>query len=106
LHCHLTAHQVVLPQLVWLELLVGQRSPAERKILDVIRASCCWEPLTEDDGRMAEEVADKLRTRGGYLGASDLLIFCVARRLGAKPLHHDEDFTRVFKLADFAPLRL
>jgi len=106
LHRHLTAHEVVLPQLVWLELLVGQRSPAERKILDVIRSSCRWEPLTEDDGRMAEEIADTLRQRGNYLGASDLLIFCVARRLEAKLLHHDEDFTRVLKLPDFAALRV
>jgi predicted nucleic acid-binding protein len=106
LHRHLTAHEVVLPQLVWLELLVGQRSPAERKILDVIRATCRWEPLLEHDGWIAEQVAETLRARGKHLGASDLLIFCVARRLEAKLLHHDEDFTRVLKLPDFTSLRV
>ena len=46
-----------------------------------------------------------LRTKGGFLAASDLLILAVARRLDAKLLHHDEDFTRVLKLPDFAAQR-
>ena len=106
LHHYLAAHEVILPQLVWLELPIGQRSPTERKILDVIRHTCRWEPLTESDGQMAETIADTLRTRVGDLGASDLLILSVARRLGAKLLHHDEDFTRVLKLPDFAARRV
>jgi predicted nucleic acid-binding protein len=59
----------------------------------------------EHDGQIAEQVAETLRARGRHLGASDLLILCVARRLEAKLLHHDEDFTRVLKLPDFASLR-
>jgi len=97
--------RAVMLQWVWLELVVGFRSPAERNFLQDIRSVCCWEPLTESDGTAAEQVAAMLRAKGRFLGASDLLVLSTARRLGAKLLHHDEDFTRVLKLPDFALLR-
>ena len=98
--------RAVMSQLVWLELVVGFRSPTERNLIHDIRSVCKWEPLTEADGMAAEQTAVSLSAKGGYLGASDLLVVAVARRLGAKLLHHDEDFTRVLKLPDFAALRL
>ncbi len=96
---------VVLPQLVWLELQVGLRSSAEREYLADLRAVSQWEPLTETDGLEAERLAALLRGKGVALPAGDLLILTVAHRLGLPLLHHDEDFTRVLKLPDFAPLR-
>ena len=98
--------RAVMPQLVWLELVVGFRSPAEREFLRDIRSVCRWEPLTEADGAAAEEIATTLRSKGGFLAASDLLILAVAHRLGAKLLHHDQDFTRALKRPDFAALRV
>ena len=97
---------VVLPQLVWLELQVGLRSPAEREYLLDLRAVSRWEPLTETDGLEAEQLATLLRGKGVVLTAGDLLILTVAHRLSLPLLHHDVDFTRVLKLPDFAALRV
>jgi len=96
----------VLPQIVWLELQVGLRSPQEREYLLDMRAVCQWEPLSEADGQEAEKLATVLRKKGVVLAASDLLILTVAWRLGAPLLHHDEDFTRALKLPEFARQRL
>ncbi len=96
---------VVLPQIVWLELQVGLRSPQEREFLLDVRSVSRWEPLTESDGLEAERLATLLRGKGVVLPAGDLLILTVARRLGAVLLHHDEDFTRALKLPEFARLR-
>lgn len=96
----------VLPQIVWLELQVGLRSPLEREYLLDMRAVCHWEPLSESDGLEAERLAAVLRKKGVVLAASDLLILTVAWRLGAPLLHHDEDFTRALKLPEFARQRL
>lgn len=98
--------RAVMLQWVWLELFVGLRSPAERNFLQDIRSVCRWEPLTEADGIAAEPIAATLRTKGGFLAASDLLILSTARRLDAKLLHHDEDFSRVLKLSEFSSLRI
>lgn len=98
--------RAVMLQIVWLELVVGFRSPTERNLIHDIRGVCKWEPLTEADGLAAEQIAASLRAKGGYLGASDLLVVAVASRLGAKLLHRDEDFTRVLKLPEFAALRV
>jgi predicted nucleic acid-binding protein len=97
--------RAVMLQIVWLELVVGFRSPAERNFLREIRGVCRWEPLTENDGTAAEQIAVNLRAKGGFLGASDLLVLTAARRLNAKLLHHDEDFTGVLKFPDFARMR-
>jgi len=96
----------IMPQLVWLELTVGLRSPAEQRFLREVRSVCRWEPLSESDGAEAEKLAEGLRKQGVVLAASDLLILTVARRLGAGLLHHDEDFTRALKLPEFARLRV
>ena len=96
----------IMPQLVWLELTVGLRSPAEQRFLREVRSVCRWEPLSESNGAEAEKLAEGLRKQGVVLAASDLLILTVARRLGAGLLHHDEDFTRALKLPEFARLRV
>lgn len=98
--------RAVTQQIVWLELVLGFRSPTERNFLQDIRGVCRWEPLAEADGTAAEQIAANLRTTGGFLGASDLLVLTATRRLDAKLLHHDEDFTRALKLPDFARMRL
>ena len=95
-----------MPQLVWLELQVGLRSPAEREYLLDVRAVSQWEPLAEADGLEAERLAAVLRKQGEVLAASDLLILTVAHRLGVPLLHHDEDFTRALKLPEFIGQRL
>jgi len=95
----------VLPQIVWLELLVGLRSPEERAYLMDLKAVSQWEPLSEADGMAAEKLAALLRKKGVVLAATDLLVLTVAHRLGLPLLHHDEDFTRALKLPDFAPQR-
>lgn len=97
---------VVLPQLVWLELQVGLRSPAEREYLLDLRAVSHWEPLSETDGIEAERLATIMRGKGVTLPAGDLLILTVAHRLKLPLLHHDQDFTRALKLPDFAALRV
>ena len=96
----------MLPQWVWLELQVGLRSPAERAYLLDLRAVSQWEPLTETDGLEAEQLATLLRGKGVVLTVGDLLILTVAHRMNLPLLHHDEDFTRVLKLPDFAALRI
>lgn len=96
----------VMPQTVWLELVVGMRRPAEQAFLAEVRSVCTWEPLSESDGNEAEALAALLRKKGVVLGASDLLILTVAKRLDAQLLHHDEDFTRVLKLPEFARQRV
>ncbi|HTO04510.1 MAG TPA: PIN domain-containing protein [Opitutus sp.] len=95
----------VLPQIVWLELYVGLRSPEERNYLTDLKAVSQWEPLSEDDGMAAEKLADLLRKQGVVLAASDLLVLTAAHRLRLPLVHHDEDFVRVLKLPEFAFLR-
>ena len=98
--------RAVMSQLVWLELVVGLRSPAEQIFLAEVRSVCRWEPLSESDGIEAERLAALLRKKGVVLPASDLLILTVAHRLGAHLLHHDEDFTRALKLPEFVGQRV
>lgn len=97
----LREQRAVMPQLVWLELTVGLRSPAEQRFLQEVRSVCRWEPLCEADGCEAERLAAILRKKGVVLVASDLLILTVAWRLGVPLLHHDEDFTRALRLPEF-----
>lgn len=98
--------RAVMSQFVWLELMVGLRSPGEQRFLQEVRSVCRWEPLAEADGLEAERLATVLRKQGVVLAASDLLILTVAHRLGVPLLHHDEDFTRALKLPGFAGQRL
>jgi predicted nucleic acid-binding protein len=94
----------ILCQLVWLELIVGYRSPTEQRMLRDYRATAQWEPLRAEDGMKSEGFAAILRGRGCHLGASDLLILAAADRLGAKLIHHDRDFVPVLALPQFAHL--
>lgn len=96
----------VLPQIIWLELVAGLRSPEERSYVADIRTVSHWEPLTESDGFEAEKLASLLHKKGLVLPASHFLILTVAKRLDAQLLHHDEDFTRVLKLPEFAGQRV
>ncbi|HEX3728493.1 MAG TPA: PIN domain-containing protein [Opitutaceae bacterium] len=96
----------VLYQLVWLELVVGYRSPREQRVLRDYRAICRWEPLSAEDGAKAEALADLLRRKGRTIGASDLLVMAAADRLGAKLIHHDDDFDQALGLTEFAHLAL
>ena len=96
----------VMPQIVWLELFVGLRSPEERDYLFDLKSVSHWEPLSEVDGVEAEKLAELLRKKGVVLTATDLLVLTVAHRLRIPLWHHDEDFTRVLKLPDFAALRV
>ncbi len=102
----LREERAVMSQLVWLELVVGLRSPAEQRFLQEVRSVCRWEPLSEADGSEAEKLATVLRMKGVVLAASDLLILTVAWRLGVPLLHHDEDFTRALRLPEFVAQRL
>jgi predicted nucleic acid-binding protein len=95
----------VLPQVVWLELIVGLRSPAERAWLGDLKTVCEWEPLLESDGEAAETHAALLARKGIVLVATDLLVLTVAHRLGVPLLHRDDDFTRALKLPEFAKQR-
>ena len=98
--------RAVMSQLVWLELAIGLRSPAEQNFLREVSSVCCWEPLSEPDGAEAEKLAAVLRKQGVVLAVSDLLILTVAWRLGVPLLHHDEDFIRALRLPEFIGQRL
>ena len=97
--------EVVLHQFVWLELVVGFRSPKEQRVLQDFRAISRWEALLPEDGASAERFAGLLRGRGRTIGASDLLIMAAADRLGAKVVHHDDDFSQAFAQPELAHLR-
>jgi predicted nucleic acid-binding protein len=97
---------VVMSQFVWLELVVGMRSSAERQVLADLRAVCRWAPLNETDGDEAERIESVLRPKGVHLPASDLLLFATANKLNARILHHDRDFKRATAVREFAHLEI
>lgn len=96
----------VLHQFVWLELVVGFRSPKEQRTLRDLRIISRWEPLQAEDAARAEVFAGTLRQKGLCLTASDLLIMAAADRLGAKIIHHDGDFTSAFAWPGFRHLQM
>ncbi len=96
--------EAVIHQFVWLELVVGFRSPKEQRVLREFRAVSRWEPMNPADGTRAEAFAGLLRGKGLAITASDLLIMAAADRLGATIIHHDSDFTLAFQLPEFAHL--
>jgi predicted nucleic acid-binding protein len=97
--------RVVLYQFVWLELIVGYRSPKEQRTLRDYREMSRWEAISADDGVKAEAFARILREQGHTVGASDLLILAAADRLGAQLAHHDSDFDIALKNPQLAHLR-
>ena len=94
----------ILYQFVWLELVAAFRSPKEQRVLREYRTISQWEPMIPEDGVKAERFADLLRGKGHTIGASDLLIMAAADRLGAKLIHHDDDFALAFKQPEFTHL--
>lgn len=97
--------RAILYQLVWLELVVGYRSPQEQRTLRNYRALSRWEALSAEDAVKAEAFAHVLRTQGHTVGASDLLILAAADRLGAQLAHHDSDFDLALGTPQLAHLR-
>lgn len=89
--------RAILYQFVWLELVVGYRSPKEQRTLRNFRELSRWETMAGDDGVKAEAFAQLLRERGLTVGASDLLILAAADRLGAQLANHDGDFDLALK---------
>lgn len=96
--------RVILYQFVWLELVVGYRSPKEQRTLQDFRGLSGWQPMTSDDGIRAEGLARELREGGIALNASDLLILAATDRLGAQLAHHDSDFDPALKIPNLAHL--
>jgi predicted nucleic acid-binding protein len=89
--------RAILYQFVWLELVVGYRSPKEQRSIQNFRELSRWEPIAGEDGVKAEAFARVLRDQGLMVGASDLLILAAADRLGAQLANHDGDFDLVLK---------
>jgi predicted nucleic acid-binding protein len=94
----------ILYQFVWLELVVGYRSPTEQRTLRNFRDLARWEAMTAEDGIKAESFAGTLRRQGLTVGASDLLILSATDRLGAQLAHHDGDCDLALKSKELAHL--
>ena len=95
----------VLYQFVWLELVVGFRSPKEQRVLREFRRISQWAALNGEDAAKAEVFANVLRGKGLTLGASDLLVMAAADRLGCAVVHHDSDFDLALSQVEFSHLR-
>jgi predicted nucleic acid-binding protein len=98
--------RVMLAPPIWLELIVGFRSPKEKEHLENIRFSTHWLEMPEDIWTQAEQNAVRLHAAGVVLRMPDLLILTLADTADLKLLHCDKDFDRALKLKDFARLRL
>ena len=99
-------HQVVLAPMIWLELVVGFRSPEEKEHLDNIRAAVRWVDPPEDLWERAARHAATLHTAGIVLRMPDLLVLTMAEAMNFRLLHSDKDFDRPLKLKPFARLRV
>jgi predicted nucleic acid-binding protein len=98
--------QVALAPVIWLELVVGFRSPKEREFLEDIRLSAHWIEMPEGIWDQAERHAIRLHAAGVVLRMPDLLVLTLADATGCKLLHCDKDFDRALKLRDFSQLRV
>ena len=99
-------HQVVLAPMIWLELVVGFRSPEEKEHLDNIRAAVRWVDPPEDLWERAARHAATLHAAGIVLRMPDLLVLTMAEAMDFRLLHCDKDFDRPLKLKPFARLRV
>jgi len=99
-------HQAVLAPMVWLELVVGFRSPEEKEHLENIRAAARWVEPPADLWERAARHAATLHAAGIVLRMPDLLVLTVAEAMDFKLLHCDKDFDRPLKLKPFARLRV
>lgn len=102
----LQEHQAVLAPMIWLELVVGFRSPEERVHMENIRAATRWLELPEDLWERAGRIAGRLHSHGVVLRMADLLVLTTADAADLKLLHCDKDFDRALKLKEFARLRV
>jgi predicted nucleic acid-binding protein len=101
----LQQNQVILAPMIWLELVIGFRSPQEQEHLENIRAAVQWrDPPTELWERAANHAAT-LRAAGVVLRMPDLLVLTMAEMSDCGLLHCDHDFDRALKLRPFARLR-
>jgi predicted nucleic acid-binding protein len=98
--------RVALAPVIWLELVVGFRSPKEREHIEDIRLSAHWLEMPEDIWDQAEQNAIRLHAAGVVLRMPDLLILTLADATDCKLFHCDKDFDRALKLRDFAHLRV
>lgn len=99
-------NDAILVAPVWLELIVGFRSPAEKAYLADIRAAARWlEPESALWSR-AEGLAQSLHKEGIILRMPDLLVLTLAHMEDLKLLHTDQDFDRPLKLKAFSRLRM
>jgi len=98
--------RAALAPVVWLELVVGFRSPQEREHLEDIRLASRWVDLPEDIWIRAEQTAGRLHAAGVVLRMPDLLILTLAEATGLQLLHCDKDFDRALNLKEFARLRI
>ena len=98
--------RVVLAPPIWLELVVGFRSPKEREHLENLRLSAHWLEMPADIWTKAEKNAVTLHAAGVVLRMPDLLVLTMADDADLKLLHCDKDFDRALKLKEFARLRL
>ena len=99
-------NQAVLAPMVWLELVVGFRSPEEKTHLGNIRAAARWIELPDDIWGRAAKNAGLLHAGGAVLRMSDLLVLTLADVMDFKLLHCDKDFERPLKMKQFSRLRL
>ena len=97
---------VALAPPVWIELVVGFRSPAEKEHLESIRLSAPWLEMPADIWTKAEQNAVRLHAAGVVLRMPDLLILTLAGETDCKLLHCDKDFDRALKLRDFTRLKI
>ena len=87
---------------VFLELLQGCRSEAERRELEDGLEGVTWLPVENDHWRQAARLVFDLRRKGGTVPAMDALIATVALANSCVLLHRDRDY---FKIAELTGLR-
>jgi predicted nucleic acid-binding protein len=96
--------RVVLAPPIWLELIVGFRSPKEKEHLENVRLSAHWLEMPADIWIRAGRNAERLHAAGVVLRMPDLLVLTLADALDLKLLHCDKDFDRALRLRDFVRL--
>jgi predicted nucleic acid-binding protein len=98
--------RAALAPMIWLELVVGFRSPEEQEHLENIRAAVRWIDPPPDLWERAAGHAALLHAAGVVLRMPDLLVLTMAEATDSRLLHCDKDFDRALKLRPFARLRL
>lgn len=99
-------NRAAMAPMIWLELVVGFRSPAEKAHMENIRAAVRWVEPPEDLWERVARNAATLHAAGVVLRMPDLLVLTMAEALDCRLLHCDKDFDRALKLKPFARLRV